>query len=426
MNPENQTLPTGQAPGAPRNRMSRKAQALWGLALFLIGLVTMGVALAGAIGGAIAGGCCGGPGGGSSISSFWSGAGFVASGFGLALLLAAALGWRNMTASIAYFGAVGLFMGIGVVSDWSRQHDEAHAEAREATVFAPWYASYEGRLADIGKAIDADDPAALEAAGNACIEFARTVPPDYRSRVHDNTCGMGALDTSRLLDNAFKANAWRIVDRYLDLAQQEAQKSGSWRGVSIASASSTCFVDLAERDEYAPWLMQREDWSATAALREEGAVATPQRPVPTDMLKVLARHRAPPLRAGEGALQRLFSHALSQRRMDIVEAITVQVNGRFEWCSEGGAYIRNLTSAVRPSSRGQVWKEGEAALFRAIASWPEEPWREAAEVYLGGLTYSDTLPQNQWQASCRSAAARIAALRPGADRASLIDICKAS
>ncbi|MGJ7527392.1 hypothetical protein [Variovorax sp. GB1P17] len=422
MNPESQALP-----GSPAGRMSRKTQALLGLALFLIGLVTMGVALAGAIGGALAGGCCGGHGGGSSGSSFWTGAGFVASGFGLALLLAAAMAWRTQTISIVYFGAVGLFMGIGVVSEWSRQRDAARADAQEAAVFTPWKASYESRLADIRKAIDTDDPAALEAAGKACVAFAKTVPPDFQMRVDDDTCGMGALDTSRLLDDAFKANAWRVLDRYLDLAQQEAQKSKSWRGVSIDSASGTCFADLAGRDNDAPWLMKAEDRSTTIALRESGAIAEPQGPVPTDMLRVLASHRAPLLRAGEGALQRLFEYALYQRRMDIVEAISRQVNGRFAWCSKGGAYAHNLVSAIRPSSQGRVWKEGEAALFQAIASWPQEPSREVANIYLGEFTRSDdTRPRSQTQAACQSAAARIAALRPGADRASLIETCRAS
>ncbi|QNK68679.1 hypothetical protein [Variovorax sp. PAMC26660] len=422
MNPESQTLP-----GAPDVRMSRKTQALLGLALLLIGLVTMGVALVGAIGGALAGGCCGGHGGGSSGSSFWIGAGAVASGFGLALLLAAALKFRTMTVSIAYFGAVGLFMGIGAVSEWSRQRDMAHADAQEAAVFAPWKASFENHLADITKAIDADDPAALETAGKACVAFATTVPPDFRMRIDNDACGMGALDTSRLLDNAFTANAWRVLDRYLDLAQQEAQKSGTWRGVSIASAPGTCFADLAAREEYAPWLMKAEDRSTTIALRESGAIAKPQGPVPTDMLRVLANHRAQPLRAGEGALQRLFEYALSQRRMDIVQAVSRQVNGRFAWCSDGGAYAHNLVSAISPSSQGRVWQEGETALFQAIASWPQDPWREVANIYLGEFTRSsDTRPRSQTQASCKSAAARITALRPGADRASLIETCQAS
>jgi hypothetical protein len=428
MDPENnQPRRAGPTPGAPGDRMSRKTQALLGLALFLVGLVTTGVTLAGAIGGAIAGGCCGGHGGGSSVSSFWTGAGFVASGFGLALLLAAALAWRTVTVSVVYFGTVGLFMGIGAVSEWSRQHDMAHADAQEAAVFTPWKASFESHLADITKALDADDPVALEAAGKACVAFAKTVPPDFRSRIDDDACGMGALDTSRLLGNAFTANAWRVLDRYLDLARQEAQKSGSWRGVSIAPASGTCFADLAARDEYAPWLMKAEDRSTTLALREAGAIAEPQGPVPTDMLRVLASHRAPPLRAGEGALQRLFGYALYQRRMDIVEAISTQVNGRFAWCAEGGAYAHNLVSAIRPSSQGRVWKEGETALFQAIASWPQEPWREVANIYLGEITRSDeTRPRSQTQASCQSAAARIAALRPPADRASLIETCRAS
>lgn len=403
--------------------MSRKAQALWGLALLLVGVVTMGVALAGAIGGALAGGCCGGHGGGSSGASFWSGAGFVASGFGLVLLLAAALAWRTAAVSIVYFGAVGLFMGIGVVSDGSRQRDTAHAEAREAAVFEPWKASYEERLDSIQKAIEADDPVALDTAGKACIEFARTVPPDFKMRVDDVTCGMGALDTSRLLDRAFKANAWRVLDRALDTAQQEARKSGSWRGTPIASAPSTCLADLASSDDDAPWLITPEDASKIAVLREAGKIAKPQGPVPTDMLKVLARHRAPPLRAGEGALQRLFVYALTQRRMDIVEAISTQTKGRLEWCDQGAA-LWNLLGAIRPSSQGQVWNKGETVLFRAIATWPQEPWRQVADIYLRQVGQSETLPRKQTQASCIGAAARIAASRPGADRASLTEICR--
>jgi hypothetical protein len=173
--------------------------------------------------------------------------------------------------------------------------------------------------------------------------------------------------------------------------------------------------------------MKAEDRSTTTALRESGSIAKPQGPVPTDMLRVLAKHRAPPLRAGEGALQRLFEYALSQRRMDIVEAISRQVNGRFAWCSAGGSYAHNLVSAISLSSQGRVWKEGETALLQAIASWPREPWREVANIYLGEFTPSnDTRPRSQTQASCRSAAARITAQRPNADRASLIETCQAS
>lgn len=430
MNPENQTRPAGPTPGAPGDRMSRmprKTQALLGLALFLIGLVTMGVALASAIGGAIAGGCCGGHGGGSSGSSFWTGAGFVASGFGLALLLAAALAWRTQTISIVYFGAVGLFMGFGAVSDWSREREAAREAAKGAVAFAPWRNSHDKNLAAIREAMKADNPVALETAGTACLEFIKTVPPEFQRQIDAYTCGMAALDYSGRLDDALKANAWHILDRSLEQAQQQAKKSGSWRGASIDPAHTACFVGLAERDDDAPWLMKAEDVSATLALREAGAIAKPQGPVPTDMLRVLASHRAPPLRAGEGALQRLFGYALSQRRMDIVEAISRQVNGRFAWCAEGGAYARNLVSAISPSSQGRVWKEGEAALFQAIASWPQEPWREVATIYLGEFTRSDdTRPRSQTQAACQSAAARIAALRSSADRASLIEACRAS
>jgi hypothetical protein len=236
---------------------------------------------------------------------------------------------------------------------------------------------------------------------------------------------MGTPDYSRRLEYAFKANAWRILDRSLDLAQKQAGKSGSWHGASIDPAGGACPVGLAGRDDDAPWLLDAEDQSKTAALREVGNVAAPKGPVPTDLLKVLVRHRGPPLRAGEDALQRLFAYALTQRRMDIVETISAQVEGRFEWCS-GGVSTRDLVDAIRPSRRGQVWKDGETTLFRAIASWPPEHWHEVAGAYLRQIVYGDSPSQAEALATCRSAAARIAALRPGADRTSLIDICKAS
>ncbi|WP_369631885.1 MULTISPECIES: hypothetical protein [unclassified Variovorax] len=421
MNTEDQP-PLSGTPSLSKAPSSRKSQALLGVVVLLTGMVILGIPLVAAIGGAIAGGCCGGHGGGSSGGSsswsFWNGIGFVTCGFGLVLLLGAALE-RTLTLALVYFCAVALFMGLSAVSNRLQEHDTMHETERAAAALARWKTSHQKHLAAIREAIEADDPAALETADTTCQAFVNAIPP---AQMNEFSCGIAPLDSPDRLHTAFKANRWRILDHLLDRTQQYVKRKQAWHGRRIDATYATCFVGLAEHDDDATWLMSVQDQSKISALRETGEIAPPQGPVPIEMLTVLAKHRGPPLRAGDEALYHLFVRALAQRRMDLVETISAQVNGRFEWCSPGMREMA-MVNAIRPSSNGQVWKDGEATLFRAIASWPQEAWRGVANTYLLEIARSNAPSQAGALASCKSAAGRIAATRSDTTDPPLAETC---
>ncbi|MDP9875925.1 hypothetical protein J2W25_000214 [Variovorax boronicumulans] len=359
-------------------------------------------------------------------------AGMAAIAYGICLGVVAALNVKARWAAVAFVAAIALFQAWGIGNKRASEQFAAKRLMQDAVEIAPWEAAFELQTSKIRKAIDADDLGALSDAGKTCLSLYRTIPSHFQGRFRSGECRVeespGDVAYTGLLGEAFKANAWRVMDHYLTQieAQASASERPSWRGDSPDLEQPHCVVRLAQRDDLTPWLMPPIDLRRVEHLRAVGAEEEVQKPLQTEMLDVLAKHRAPPFRVGEEALQHLFVYALSQRRMDVAQAILERAKGRFKWCV-GGMRATDLAAAVAPRTRGDpIWARGERAVFSAIAGWPEEKWQEAASDYLHAVKRTgqdDAASGKQSLAECQKVAGRIASTRPAKNRRALVASC---
>lgn len=359
-------------------------------------------------------------------------AGMAAIAYGICLGVVAALNVKARWAAVAFVAAIALFHAWGVGNKWASDQFAAERLMQDAVEIAPWDAAFELQTSKIRKAIDADDLGALSDAGKTCLSLYRTIPSHLQGRFHSGECRVeespGDVAYTGLLGEALKANAWRVMDHYLTQieAQASASERPSWGGDSPDLEQPHCVVRLAQRDDLTPWLMPPIDLRRVDQLRAVGAEEEIQKPLRTEMLDVLAKHRAPPFRVGEEALQHLFVYALSQRRMDIAQAILERAKGRFGWCV-GGMRAIDLVAAVAPKTRGDpIWARGERAVFSAIAGWPKEKWQETASDYLRAvktIDQNDATPGKPNLAECQKVAGRIASMRPAKERKAIIATC---
>lgn len=289
----------------------------------------------------------------------------------------------------------------------------------------PWIAKLKPYQEALKVAVASNDPEKVKSAQVACEKYITTMPgniTNYMERQEMvSSCGADLIENTMILTEAFKTNAYQVMDVYLTKAEKETlgKPHFQWKDYplfNLESKKRACYVQLAYYSNLTydtNWFLRVSPETTLLELRKKGLSqkkdkAKAQIEKMRPMVEVLKRHRNYPLYAGEDALQWLFYYAVLERNTEVALWLAQDIN--FQPCDSGvGVAEDYLVKALGPEDNTPLWLEGEALVFKTFNAWPQERWRFMAQQYLDSIKHRSTeeAPQLNNLKDCQLAAVRV-------------------